>query len=147
MTKDNILDFLGISLEDIKSVIEKSTDLKDDKSFFYNLSLITKYKNLVKDALEGIEKLEKDTKGLINARAKALYGDDWQVIDGNGFSITRSRTGEIYTINGEPNKKFVIVKKSVDSKAVEDFILENEKLPAGIELSDKRGESLRITLK
>lgn len=147
MTKDNILDFAGISLEDIKSVIEKSTDLKDDKSFFYNLSVITKYKNLVKDALEDIEKLEKDTKGLINAKAKALYGDNWQVIDGNGFSITRSRTGEIYTINGEPNKKFVIVKKSVDSKAVEDFILENEKLPAGIELSDKRGESLRITLK
>jgi hypothetical protein len=127
--------------------IETATELKNDKDVFEGLTQIAKTKSELKDLLETVEKIETESKGLINSRAKALYGNDWQVIAGEHFKVTRSKTGEIYTINGEPNKKFIKVKKSVDSKAVEDFVADNDKLPAGIEINDKRGESLRITVK
>jgi hypothetical protein len=127
--------------------IESSLDLKDDQDVFEGLVHTTKVKKELKDLLTAVEEIESEAKGLINSKAKALYGSDWQVIDGDKFSITKSPTGDIYTINGEPNKKFIKIKKSVNADEVDNFVAEHEKLPVGIELNDKRGESLRINLK
>ena len=147
LNKKNYLELLGFDMNKVRAVIEKSLKLEEDQDFFNELSTIQMFKTIVKDSLEEIESFETEAKGLINNKAKALYGDDWQVIAGEHFKITKSKTGEMYTINGDPNKKFVKTKKSVDSKEVDNFIAENSKLPAGIEINDKRGESLRITLK
>jgi hypothetical protein len=147
MQKTNVLDFWGIDIEKIKATIENSAKLEDDKQFFTDLTAITQFKTIIKDSLEELESFESEVKGLINTKAKALYGESWQVIAGEHFKITRSKSGELYLINGKPNTKFTKVKISVDSKEVDNFVAEHGKLPAGIEINDKRGESLRITVK
>ena len=145
--ENKVFEYFGIEIDALKAIIEEAPDLASDKEFFNHLSSVSAFKKKLKDALEELDALEKDVKGLINSRAKALYGPDWQVIAGDHFKITRSKTGDMYTINGNPSPQFIKVKKTVDSKLVEEFIVKNDKLPKGIEINDQRGESLRITIK
>lgn len=145
--QDNILEYFGINVDKLRESVDKSAKIEDAEEFFVQMTSVVAAKKMLKDAIEQIEAVESDAKGLINAKAKALYGADWQVISGDTFKITRSRTGDLYTIHGDPSAKFIKIKKTVDSKAVEEFITKNDRLPKGIELNDKRGESLRITLK
>ena len=146
-TKQDMLDYFNIDIDTLNKSIENTTKIEDDEEFFLQMSAVTRIKKLLKDALEDVESIETDVKGLINSKAKAIYGPDWQTIAGERFKITRSKTGDLYIVNGKPNASFTKVKVSVDSKAVEEFIAKNDKLPAGIELNDQRGESLRITIK
>ena len=113
------------------------------------LTTITKAKNELKDLLEIVEKHESAAKMIINARAKQLYGSDWQAIAGDGFKISRSFTGAVYTLNPDYNtpKKFLKIVTSVDAKAVDAYRDEKNKLPVGVELNPTRGESIRITIK
>jgi hypothetical protein len=136
-----------INLDWLREQIEKATELTGDEEFFEQLSAVEVVKKQLKDVEDQIKTVEAEAKGMINARAKALYGNDWQVISGKHVKITRSKTGDVYTINGTPSAKFVKVKKSVDSKLVDEYVVKNSKLPKGIEINDKRGESLRITVK
>jgi hypothetical protein len=147
MPEANIFDFFGINLDKLRKSVETATKIEEAEEFFLQMGSVAGIKKLVKDVLEQIESVEADVKGLVNAKAKALYGPDWQVISGERFKITRSKTGDLYLVNGTPNAKFTKVKISVDSKAVEEFVAANDKLPKGIELNDQRGESLRMTFK
>lgn len=145
--KPSIFEYFGFNVEDLRKSVENATKIEDDEEFFLQMSTVTGIKKLLKDALEAVDSVETDVKGLINSKAKALYGNDWQTIAGEHFKITRSKTGDLYLVNGTPNARFTKVKVSVDSKAVEEFVAKNDKLPKGIELNDQRGESLRITIK
>lgn len=138
---------LDIDVDALKEAVEKATKIDDAESFFEELTQIQRAKMDIKKLTDDLYSIEQDVKGLINTKAKALYGGDWQVIKGEHFKITRSKTGDVYLVNGTPNAKFTKVKVSVDSKAVDEHVIEHDKLPKGIEINDKRGESLRITIK
>ena len=138
---------IDIDLDQLRADIETATKIDSDERFFEGITIIERVKKDIKDLSDDIYSIEQDVKGLINTKAKAIYGGDWQVIKGETFKITRSKTGDLYLINGEPHKKFLKVKTSVDSKAVDEYIEKYDALPRDIEINDKRGESLRITIK
>lgn len=137
----------SFDLQELRDSIQSVDRVEDAEAFFEQLTRISKAKAELAALSDALASVEQEAKGLINAKAKALYGEDWQTVKGHGFKITRSRTGAVYDITGKPQAKFVKVKKSVDSKAVEEFIVRNDgKLPAGIDYNPKRGESIRITV-
>lgn len=137
-----------IDVEGLKKIIDEALDFNENEMIFGQLSAVTTAKKELEASLKKVEEVEKEAKGLINAKAKALYGTDWKVIAGRGYKITRSNTGAVYTTNPEVkvSKKFLKVVESVDTKAVELALEKTEKLPKGIEYNPKRGESLRITV-
>jgi len=137
----------NIDLKALREQIEKATKIEDGEKFFESLSEVYAIKDEISAAIDNIISIETDVKGLINTKAKALYGNEWQAISGKTFKITRSRTGDIYTIIGKVAPRFKKVKESVDSKAVDNYVAKNGKLPDGIEINDQRGESIRVTLK
>jgi len=80
-------------------------------------------------------------------RPKALYGPQWQAIKGEGYKITRSYTGSIYEVTGEPAPELIEIKKSIKSKLVDEYVKAEGKLPEGIGYNPNRGEAIRITVK
>jgi len=142
------MDKLELSIEiDLNEVIEAIEDASnlDNNAHFAKLAQIQIAKNNLKDALDKVEKVERDVKHVINAKAKTLYGNDWSVIAGDNYKITRSFTGSVYDINGTPNAKYLLIKKSVNSEAVKAYAeLNDGKLPKGIVPNGGRGESITI---
>lgn len=134
-------------LNKLKDTIEKSKDLNDNSKVFSQLSEIFKAKKEIDDIKDLLISIDQEAKNLINSKAKALYGSDWQAIKGDGYKITKSFTGSIYSIVDKPNKKFLITKESVNSSVVDDYVQENEKLPKGIDFNPQRGESIRVIVK
>ena len=146
MDDNTIIINAEFDLEQLKADIEASKDLEDDQSFFEQLALIQKTKTQLGDLNDALKSIEVEAKGLINARAKALYGDDWSAIKGDRFKITRSGSGAVYLINGRPGTKFVKTTQSIITEAVKEHIATTGKLPAGIEPNGERGETIRITV-
>lgn len=136
-----------IDVQALRKQLESATKIEDGEQFFETLSQVYKAKAELDAAYDLIKSIETDAKGLIDAKATALYGTSWSAISGEHFKITKSKTGDVYSIEGKPAKKFLKVKTSVDSKAVEEYVLNKSKLPAGIVVNDQRGTSLRITIK
>lgn len=134
-------------LDSIKEQIESSKTIKGDEAYFTQLAQIDVVKKQLSVLEDELKSIESTAKGFINSKAKALYGDNWQVISGENFKISRSKTGDMYLVTGEPSAKFVKIKKSVDSKAVDEFVAKNSKLPKGIAVNEQRGESIRISIK
>lgn len=146
MEQENIIINAEFDLAALRASIENVDKIEDAEDFFNQLTEVIRVKAEANDILDRIKSVEAEAKGLINAKAKALYGDDWQAVKGHGFKITRSNTGAVYDITGKPSPKFLVVKKTVDSKAVDEYITTHDgKLPAGIDYNPKRGEQLRIT--
>lgn len=146
----DVLAALGINLDQLKVIVDKSTKLEDDAKFFEALSAMTFAKKAVLDTLEQVESLETEAKGLINAKAKALYGNDWQVIAGEHFKISRSPTGQLYELVSpdEVQPEFLKVKFAPNAKAIDDFREANDnKLPTGVAINEHRGETIKITVK
>ena len=137
----------SIDLKALREQIEKSTKIEDGEKFFETLAAVYAVKAQIAALEDQITSIETEAKGLINTKAKALYGNEWQAISGEKFKITRSRTGEVYTIVGNAPPRFIKIKKTVDSKAVDNYVAEKGKLPTGIEINDQRGESIRVTIK
>lgn len=133
-------------LDTLRKQIESSKTIKGDEAYFEQLSQMQAVKLELKALEDELMSVEAEAKGLINSKAKSLYGDNWQVIQGENFKITRSKTGDVYLINGSPNSKFIKIKKSVDSKAVDDYVVEKGSLPTGIEVNDQRGESIQVKI-
>ena len=133
----------------LKKLVEEAVDLNDNPAFFAKLASFQEIKNAFKTASEQLDKVEVDVKGAINARAKALYGETWQAVAGDGYKVGRQKTGAVYEFNPEakPNKKFLKVVTSVNTDEVAIYVKENSKLPKGIEYNPSRGETLRITIK
>lgn len=146
MKNDNIIIHAEFDLDTLRQQVESSKTIKGDEPYFEQLIAVQSVKAQLSALEDELKSIEADAKGFINTKAKALYGDNWQVIKGERFKITRSKTGEMYLINGSPSSKFVKVKKSVDSKAVEEYMSDKGKLPKGVEVNDQRGEQIRITI-
>jgi hypothetical protein len=135
-----------IDVKALRDQLESATKIEDGEAFFETLAAVYKAKAEMDAAYDLLKSIETEAKGLINTKAKALYGNEWQAIKGERFKITRSRTGDVYAITGAPQKKFLKVKTSVDSKLVDAYVTTKGKLPAGIEINDQRGESIRVTI-
>ncbi len=136
-------------LGNLKTLLEQAGELNDNEAFFAKLAEFGEVKEGFKSVDKQLEKLEADIKSAINGRAKALYGETWQAIAGDGYKIGRSKTGSVYDIipDTKPNKKFLKVTTSVNTDEVDTYVKENSKLPTGIDYNLSRGESLRITIK
>lgn len=135
-----------IDLAGLKASVDEALKLEDNGELFGQLAAIAKTKKQVADVMEQVEQIERDAKGLINAKAKALYGPNWQAIKGPGYKISRSMTGSKYEHAAGAPEQFIIVKTSVDSKAVDKYVTETNELPTGIAYNPSRGESIRITV-
>lgn len=143
---------LNIKIDDeqLENTINNAEQLKDNDKVFASLTEVVKAKKQIEDALEVVSKLEAKAKQDIDAKAKALYGNDWRAIAGTGYKITRSFAGAVYMINPDqrPDKKYLKVIESIDTAKVKAAIeLNDGKLPKGIELNPHRNTSIRITLK
>lgn len=151
-------------MEALKSLLEGLESLESSPELVTILMPIFEAKKKAQDVLEEIEKLEDEAKNIINGKAKALYGPSWEVIKGDGYKITRSKTGSVYEsmipteggpvdiikhLSGEYKEilPFIALKVSVDSKAVTQYREENDALPTGISINDQRGESIRFSFK
>jgi len=147
MAKEPIIIKGEFDLEALKTSIENVTDIEQAEAFFEQLTEVMRIKKELAAVADLLKPIEVEAKGLINAKAKALYGDDWKAIKGHGFKIVRSGTGAVFEITGSPVAKYVNIKKSVNGEAVKEFIARHDgKLPGGIEYSPSRGESIRITV-
>ena len=145
-----LLKFLGLDLDQFKTVIDNINKVETDEDFFKGLAAIGIAKNIVKDVLEVVEDYETQAKGIINAKAKALYGNDWQVIKGEHFKVSRQFAGAIYEIINEDivEPDMVKVKITPNAKTIETYRETNDnKLPEGVALNEHRSESIRITVK
>lgn len=136
-----------IDLAEVQGIVDAALKLEDNAELFNKLAEFATVKAKIKDAVEAIDKVETDIKGIINSKAKQLYGNDWQAIAGQGYKISRSFTGAKYEQVGAAPEQFIIIKQSVDSKAVDNYVKANSALPEGIAVNQSRGESIRITVK
>lgn len=118
----------------------------EDKEFFGELAKIQSVKDELKDIQEAVEDVERQVKQAINDRAKALYGDNWQAIKGEGFKISRSMTGAVYSVTDKADDKFIQLSVRPDTKAIDSYIETKGELPGGVDFNPKRNESLRITV-
>lgn len=135
-----------IDLDSLRDTIENAKDLNDNKKLFSQLVQVARVKKQVKDILDQADSIEAQVKGFIDSKAKALYGNDWEAIKGDDYKITRSGTGAVFGIIGKVQKKFKVIKETLDTKAVNDYIKETGKLPTGIDYNPTRGSSIRITV-
>lgn len=139
---------LVVDIETLKDVIDESKELNDNQEMFDKLVEVYRVKKQVGDILDQIISIETDVKGWIKSKANALYGNEWRAIKGNGYKISKSPTGSVFNIipDSEPPKEFVVVKESLDTALVENFIRETGKLPKGIEYNVSRGSSIRVSV-
>lgn len=138
---------VSIDLAEVQGIADAALSLDDNAALFGKLAEFATVKRQLDDAMDAIKKVETDIKGIINAKAKQLYGPQWQAISGPGYKISRSYTGAKYEQVGAAPEQFIIIKQSVDSKAVDDYVKANSELPEGIAVNAARGESIRLTIK
>jgi hypothetical protein len=135
-----------IDIEGLKETIENAKDLNDNKELFDRLVEVARIKKIANDILDQTASIEGQVKGLINSKATALYGNEWEAIKGDNYKITRSGTGAVFKIIGKVQNKFKVVKESLDTEAVTDYIRKSGKLPTGVDYNPTRGSSIRITV-
>lgn len=135
-----------IDIDALTNSIEEAIDLNDNELIFDRLVEVERIKKQATDVLDKVATVEAEVKSLINAKANQLYGNEWEAVKGKNYKITKSPTGAVYSIAGKVQNKFKIVKESVDTKAVTQYIKEKGKLPAGLEYNPSRGHSIRITV-
>lgn len=137
---------LEIDIDELKETINNAVDLNDNEEVFNSLVQFARAKKQINALYDELIGIEDTAKSLIKSKASALYGNNWQAIKGRGYKISRSQTGPVFNIDGKPPKQFVVIKESLDSKLVENYIKETGKLPKGISYNPSRGSSLRITV-
>jgi hypothetical protein len=131
----------------IRNLISEAAELENNDQLFGRLAEIARIKQDFKDVEEVLDKLELDIKAEISAKAKALYGPDWKAIKGPRYKIIRSSTGSIYEITGEPAPELVEIKRSLNSKLVDEYVKAKGELPDGVGYNPIRGQAIRITVK
>lgn len=144
---DNIIKIEAeIDIDAVKAAIEEAKDLNDNEELFNKLVEFERVKKQAADILDQVKSIEEDVKGFIKSKANALYGNEWEAIKGPNYKITKSPTGSVYAISGKVQKKFLVIKESVDTKQVNAYIKEKGKLPTGLDYNPDRGNSIRITV-
>lgn len=151
--RDNL--HVKIELEfDLKkeiAAIERSKELNDNEKVFKLLTLVENAKRLVENELDKVLTVESVAKNAINGRAKELYGQNWEVIEGKGYKINRIMSGSVYATDeevslDEVDEQFLKVKTELNSKAVDKYIKEHSELPEGIIYNPRRSERIKITV-
>ena len=135
-----------IDIKSLKSSSEDAADLNDNEEVFNKLIEVYRVKKQAEDILDSLKTIEETVKSAIKSRATELYGPEWEAVKGKNYKITRSETGAVFSVAGKVQKKFIVVKESVDTKAVNQYIKEKGKLPTGLEYNATRGSSIRITV-
>lgn len=148
-SEDIILFHATFDIGNLNTLVEQSGDLNDNEQMFGKLSELQNIKDDLKSITDQIAGLETEIKGIINGRAKALYGVKWQSISGDNYKINKKATGALYDVSPDikPDKKFLKVVTSIDSDTVKTFIKDNSKLPKGIDYNPNRGETISIKIK
>lgn len=137
---------LEIDASDLIKVIKTASKL-EDIDLYNKFSKIVELKSQLYNTLDDLDSLENKIKTEIDKRAKATIGKDWKFIKGNKFSITKSYTGSIYEINGEPDKEFTVTRITLDAGKVKEYREQHEgKLPKGVIFNPNRNSSIRIKL-
>lgn len=139
---------IRIDEDRIEKIIRKSKNLQTDEAVFSEIAWIMDNKKVIDQMNEVWEEVERKVKQALNDKAKDLLGKDWTALDGQGFSLRRSMTGSVYTLT-DPDKvpeDLLDIKIAVKSKAVDDYIKANSKLPDGLSYNPNRNESIRIKL-
>lgn len=144
--QDKINLTIEIDIDALKASISRSKALEDNDKVFAVLSSIAAPKIQLKQALEVVEGIEREIKQLISDKAQTLYGSDWNVIQGTGYRISRQKSGALYELNGEPDKRFVKITRSINSDAVTEFVKGNGKLPEGVAINTNRTEVIKLTV-
>lgn len=147
MKANNVIKIeVEIDLDAIKKVVDKAKDLNDNEELFSQLIEFERAKKQAQDVLDQIKSIEENAKGIINAKATALYGAKWEAVKGHNYKITNSPTGSIFNIAGKVQRKFLIVKESVNTKVVNQYIKDKGRLPIGLDYNPDRGSSIRINV-
>ncbi len=137
---------LHIDIESLRETIESALDLNDNQLLFEKLIEFESAKKKINEALDLIKSIEADAKGLILSKANALYTDKWEAIKGKNYKITKSSTGSVFNVTDEADEEFVVLKKTANTKVINQYIKDNGKLPKGLTYNESRGVSLRITV-
>lgn len=135
-----------IDLQPLLDAITNSADLSDDRNIFEALAKVETLKRIFSEAKAQLDEVDKQVKATINGRAKALYGEEWAVIKGNNYKITRVKTGPVYEADDEADDEFLKLKVDVNSRKVEEYIKANSTLPKGVIYNPNRNESIRIAV-
>lgn len=135
-----------IDIKSLRNLIEDAADLNDNEEVFNKLIEVYRVKKQAEDILDSLKTIEETAKSAIKSRATELYGPEWEAVKGKNYKITRSSTGAVFSIAGKVQKKFKVIKESVDTKAVNQYIKKKGKLPTGLEYNATRGSSIRITV-
>lgn len=144
---DNVVKIdVEIDINSIKNLIDESKDLNNNEELFNKLIEFERIKKQAGDILDKVKSIEEEVKGFIGSKGNALYGNEWEAIKGEHYKITKSPTGSVFAISGKVQKKFLVIKESVDTKEVNTYIKEKGKIPSGIDYNPSRGSSIRITI-
>lgn len=148
MNNDEIDINIKVNLKDIRETIESALTLEDNQEIFNKLIEFERTKKKISDYLDLIKSIESDVKGIINSKANQLYTEKWECIKGENYKITKSMTGSVYNIDEteDVSEDFIIVKKSIDTKVVNQYIKDNGALPKGVKYNEQRGTSIRLTV-
>jgi len=138
---------LHIDIESLRETIESALDLNDNQLLFEKLIEFESAKKKINEALDLIKSIEADAKGLILSKANALYTDKWEVIAGSHYKITKSPTNNVFNVTDEADNEYIVVKKTANTKVINQYIKDNGKLPKGIDYNMERGTSIRINVK
>lgn len=147
---DSLVKFeFEIDIVKIHDIVNDASDLNDNQEMFGELVKITRVKKQLELLLDQVTSIELEAKSAIKGRATELYGANWSAIAGNGYKITKSATGAVFSVlpDATPDADFYEAKLSLNSKLVENYVKETGKLPEGIEYNSTRGSSIRITVK
>lgn len=137
---------LKVDIKSIRETIENALELNDNQQLFEKLIEFESAKKKINDALDLIKSIETDAKGLIISKANTLYTDKWEAIKGKNYKITKSSTGSVFNVTDEAPDEFVVIKRTANTKVINQYIKDNGKLPKGLEYNESRGVSLRITV-
>lgn len=142
-----VIERVEIDVDQVISQIDKAKELENNSELFTTLASLSATKKMIDEAYDKYVEVEQNIKQAINDKAKSVYGVKWEAIAGEGYKITRSLTGSVYELTDRVQSKFVVVKKTPNTKEINAYIKAKSKLPAGVEYNPNRGESLRITVK
>jgi len=148
---DTIKIELEVNLDELKDIINDTKELNDNEQLFSQLVQFQRVKKQISEISDQLTSIETEAKSYIKAKADALYGKEWTAIKGTkgkNYKITKSPTGSVFNImtDKKPPKEFLVIKESLDTELVENFIKEKGVLPKGIEYNPSRGTSIRITV-
>jgi hypothetical protein len=139
---------IELDLTELVEAIGKADKL-EDVDFFNHVSKIVEAKIIVRDALDQIQRLETDIKGLIDSKATATIGNDWSAIVGDHFKITKQHTGSVFELVSEDvADDFVTIKTAPNTIAINQYRITHEgKLPKGVTVNEDRNTQIWIKLK